>query len=151
RHADAPSPRRCMGAAARASAERANCVSVAHRRFLPTWRLVMHRSIRTLAVLATAATAAPKKYTVDPKHTFPSFEADHFGGMSVWRGKFEKTTGTMSIDAEAKTGSVEVTIDASSVDTGMADLNDHLKKADFLEVDKYPTATYKGTLAKFKD
>lgn len=107
--------------------------------------------IASLGTLATAATAAPTKYVVDPKHTYPSFEADHFGGMSVWRGKFERTTGTVTIDREAKTGTVEVTIDTTSVDAGLADMNEHLKKPDFLEVEKYPTATYKGTLTKFKD
>jgi polyisoprenoid-binding protein YceI len=106
-----------------------------------------------LGALATVAVAAPTKYIVDPKHTFPSFEADHFGGMSVWRGKFEKTTGTVTLDREAKTGTVDVTIDTASIDSGQADLNEHLKKTGggFFEVEKFPTATYKGTLAKFKD
>ncbi len=115
----------------------------------------MNRSTRILFLLslgaAAVASAAPVKYVVDPKHTFPSFEADHFGGMSVWRGKFEKTTGTVVVDREAKTGTVDVTIDTASVDAGLADMNEHLKKADFLDVEKYPTATYKGTLVKFKD
>jgi polyisoprenoid-binding protein YceI len=101
--------------------------------------------------LASAASAAPTRYVVDPRHTFPSFEADHFGGMSVWRGKFERTTGTVTLDREAKTGTVDVAIELASVDTGDDELNAHLRKADFFEVDKHPTATYKGTLAKFKD
>ncbi len=115
----------------------------------------MVRSTRILVLLSlgavTAASAAPVKYVVDPKHTYPSFEADHFGGMSVWRGKFEHTTGTVMLDRDAKTGTVEVTIDTASVDSGLTDMNDHLKKPDFLEVEKYPTATYKGTFTKFKD
>src|SRR5262245_13545121 len=104
-----------------------------------------------LATFATAALAAPTTYTIDSRHTFPSFEADHFGGVSVWRGKFNGSKGTVVIDREAKSGTVDVTIDLTSVDTGLDDLNEHLKKADFFEVDKYPTATFKGKLAKFEN
>jgi polyisoprenoid-binding protein YceI len=116
----------------------------------------MNRSFRSLLVvalgtLATAALAAPTTYNIDPKHTYPSFEADHFGGVSVWRGKFNSSSGTIVIDREAMSGTVDVTIDLTSVDTGLADLNDHLKKADFFEVEKYPTATFKGKLAKFEN
>ena len=71
--------------------------------------------------------------------------------MSVWRGKFNKATGNIVLDREAKAGSVEVSIDASSIDTGVDDLNDHLKSKEFFEVEKYPTATYRGKLAAFKD
>ena len=56
--------------------------------------------------VATAAAAAPTTYKVDPEHTHPSFEADHFGGMSVWRGKFNESSGTVVIDREAKSGTV---------------------------------------------
>ncbi len=103
------------------------------------------------ALGAMAALAAPVKYEIDPKHTHPSFEADHFGGVSVWRGKFNKTTGSIVLDREAKTGTVDVVIDTTSVDTGLDELNDHLKKEDFFEVEKYPTATYRGKLSAFKD
>jgi polyisoprenoid-binding protein YceI len=104
-----------------------------------------------LGTLATAALAAPTTYNIDPKHTYPSFEADHFSGVSVWRGKFNSTSGTVVVDREAKSGAVDITIDLTSVDTGLGDLNDHLKKADFFEVEKYPTATFKGKLAKFEN
>lgn len=106
----------------------------------------------SLASLASSAVlAAPAKYTIDGEHVYPSFEADHFGGMSVWRGKFNKTSGTVILDREARTGTVDVTIDAASVDTGLDKLNDHLKSAEFFDVAKFPTATYKGTLGGFKD
>ena len=116
----------------------------------------MHRKLISLAILsmgtlATAALAAPAKYDIDAEHSYPSFEADHFGGMSVWRGKFNKTTGTVVLDREAKTGTVDVTIELASVNTGHEKLNGHLKSAEFFDVEKFPTATYKGTLASFKD
>ena len=116
----------------------------------------MERMLRPLVVvalgtLATAALAAPTTYNIDPKHTYPSFEADHFGGVSVWRGKFNSSSGTVVIDREAQSGTVDVTIDLTSVDTGLDDLNGHLKKADFFDVEKYPTAIFKGKLAKFEN
>lgn len=104
-----------------------------------------------LVVFATSALAAPVTYDVDPEHTFPSFEADHFGGMSVWRGKFNSTKGTVVVDKTAGTGTVDVTIDTSSIDTGNDKLNTDLKSANFFDVAKSTAATFKGKLAKFKD
>lgn len=101
------------------------------------------------AAIATPAFAAPTTYNLDPTHTYPSFEADHFGGVSVWRGKFTKTTGTVVLDRAAKTGTVDVTIDATSIDTGDAALDKHVRSDEFLDADKYPTATYKGTSIRF--
>ncbi len=93
----------------------------------------------------------PLNYTIDPEHTYPSFEADHFGGMSVWRGKFNKTTGSIVLDREAKAGTVDVTIDLASVDTGHDKLNDAPEgRGCFFDVAKFPTATYKGKLAKLQ-
>ena len=107
--------------------------------------------VAMLALVTGSALAAPATYNVDPNHTYPSFEADHFGGLSVWRGKFDKSSGTITLDKEKSSGSVEITVDASSVDFGLAKLNEHAKSAEIFDVTKYPTATYKGTLAKFKD
>ncbi|MGA2551329.1 MAG: YceI family protein [Burkholderiaceae bacterium] len=111
--------------------------------------------IRFLPVLALAvsgvAMATPATYNIDPDHTHPSFETDHFGGLSVWRGLFKKTTGTVSMDKSAGTGSVDVTIDPSSVDFGHDKLNTHVTGPDMFDVAKYPTITYKGTLGGFTD
>jgi len=109
-------------------------------------------SVLTLIAIAagSAASAAPVKYVIDSQHSYPSFEADHFGGMSVWRGKFNQTSGSIVLDREAKTGSVEVSIDTASVNTGHAKLDGHLKGGDFFDVEKFPAATYKGKFSKFK-
>ncbi len=104
-----------------------------------------------LTLVAGAVLAAPETYQIDPAHTYPSFETDHFGGMSVWRGKFDKTSGTIVLDKEKGTGTVEVTVDAASIDFGHPKLNEHTKSAEMLDVEKYPTATYKGTLTGFKN
>ena len=103
--------------------------------------------------VAGSATAAPVKYTIDPEHTYPSFEADHFGGLSTWRGKFNKSSGTIVYDKEAGSGTLDVTIEVASIDTGHDKLNTHVKSNDagMLDVAKYPTATYTGKLAKFVD
>jgi polyisoprenoid-binding protein YceI len=82
-------------------------------------------------------------YNIEPNHTYPSFEADHFG-ISTWRGKFDKTSGTIVLDRAAKTGSVDITIDTSSVDFGHAKMNEKARGKDLFDVAQYPTATFKG-------
>lgn len=104
-----------------------------------------------LAFLSGLALAAPVTYQIDPAHTFPSFEADHFGGLSVWRGRFDKTSGTIVLDREKGTGTVDVTVDTSSIDFGNPKLNEHTRSAEMFDVEKFPTATYKGTLTNFKN
>jgi polyisoprenoid-binding protein YceI len=104
-----------------------------------------------LALLSVSALAAPVTYQIDPSHTHPSFETDHFGGLSVWRGRFDKTSGTIVIDKEKGTGTVEVTVDTSSIDFGVPKLDEHTKSAEMLDAAKFPTATYKGTLTGFRD
>jgi polyisoprenoid-binding protein YceI len=101
--------------------------------------------------LATAATAAPVTYNLDPDHTHPSFEVDHFGGLSVWRGNFKKTSGKVVLDRAAKTGTVEVTIDAGSIDFAHDKLNEHVAGPEVLDVAKFPTATYRGTISGFSN
>jgi polyisoprenoid-binding protein YceI len=100
-------------------------------------------------LLAAGATSAmAQTYNIDPSHTYPSFEADH-KGMSILRGKFTKTSGTVTLDRAAKTGKVDVTIDASSIDFGHEKLNNHVKSPDMFDVAKFPTAVYKGTSMSF--
>jgi polyisoprenoid-binding protein YceI len=101
------------------------------------------------ALIGSSAFAAPVTYTLDPSHTYPSFEADHFGGLSVWRGKFDATSGKVVYDKDAKAGSIEVTVDMSSVNFGMPKLNEHAKSNELFDVAKYPTATYSGKFSKF--
>jgi polyisoprenoid-binding protein YceI len=104
-----------------------------------------------LAFLSGLALAAPVTYQIDPAHTFPSFEADHFGGLSIWRGRFDKTSGTIVLDREKGTGTFDVEVDASSIDFGNPKLNEHTKSAEMFDVEKFPTAIYKGTLTNFKN
>jgi polyisoprenoid-binding protein YceI len=112
----------------------------------------MNRTI--LASIATlvgsAALAAPVTYVLDPSHTYPSFEADHFGGVSVWRGKFDTTSGKVVLDEAAKAGSIDVTVDVGSIDFGNAKLNEHAKSPEIFDAAKFPTATYSGKFTKFE-
>ncbi|AOJ61668.1 YceI family protein [Burkholderia ubonensis] len=101
------------------------------------------------AALSFPAFADVSTYQFDPTHTYPSFEADHFGGLSVWRGKFDKSSGTVTLDRAAKTGTVDVTTQLASISTGNTKLDEHLQTNEFFDVAKYPDAVYKGTV-KFK-
>jgi polyisoprenoid-binding protein YceI len=104
----------------------------------------------SIAALATVpAFAAPVTYVLDPHHTYPSFEADHMGGLSTWRGKFTDTSGSVVYDKEAKAGSIDVTVKIGSIDFGMAKMDEHAKSAEIFDAAKYPTATYTGKFTKF--
>lgn len=109
----------------------------------------------TTAILATAFTsaalAAPVTYNIDPNHTYPSFETDHMGGLSTWRGKFNASSGTIAVDKEAQTGTVDIKIETASLDFGHDKMNAHAKGPDMFDVEKYPTATYTGKLVDFKN
>jgi polyisoprenoid-binding protein YceI len=97
---------------------------------------------------APLAIAAPAQYTIDPQHTYPSFEASHMG-ISMWRGKFDKTMGTASFDEAAGRGVVGISVDPMSVDFGLKSLNDFMVGPDFFDVVKFPESHYHGTLAGF--
>src|SRR5262249_52473581 len=103
-----------------------------------------------LGLTAVVANAAPTTYAIDPNHTFPSFEADHMGGLSVLRGTFKSTSGTISLDRAAKTGSVDITVNTDSLSFNNDKLTEHAKKdPKMFDVAQFPTATFKGKLTKF--
>lgn len=104
-----------------------------------------------LACTTTAAIAKPVTYEIDPDHTFPSFEADHMNGLSVWRGKFDRSSGTITLDREAGAGSVDVKIDTSSVDFGLERMNEKARSDEIFDATRFPQAAYKGKLAAFVD
>lgn len=102
-----------------------------------------------LAAALTAASfssfAAVENYTIEPSHTYPSFEASHMG-ISLWRGKFNTTSGKITLDRAAKTGTVEISIDAKSVDFGHEKMNEHARSPDLFNVEKFPAVSYKGKI-----
>lgn len=108
---------------------------------------------KTLIVLALASSMsvsafAADSYTIDARHTFPSFEISHLG-FSIQRGRFNKTAGRITLDTAAKTGTIDVTIDATSISTGLPDLEEHLRGEDFFDTAKYPTITFTSKKLKF--
>lgn len=114
----------------------------------------MHTVVKALTfactiALSAAAAAEPVTYDLDPDHTYPSFEADHMGGLSTWRGKFNRSSGTVVLDRAARTGSIDVTVDMKSVDFGHDEMNKHAMAADILDVERYPTAVFKGKFTEF--
>ncbi|MBS1159271.1 MAG: YceI [Proteobacteria bacterium] len=100
------------------------------------------------AAAAAPALAAPATYVLDANHTFPRFSYNHLG-YSVQLSRFDKTTGKIVFDKVAKTGSVDVVIDAKSVNTGSTLFNEHIQGEDYLDTAKYPTATFKSTKVVF--
>jgi len=104
---------------------------------------------------SSAATAAPVTYRIDPNHTHPLVELDHFAGLSTWRGVFRTTSGTITLDREHATGTVEVVVDTASIDFGHDKLDQiavRTKIGDWngLDVENFPTASYHGTLGGFR-
>lgn len=105
-------------------------------------------ALLTTAALSSTAFAAPETYVIDGSHTFPRFEYSHFG-YSVQMSRFDKTSGTITLDRAAKTGSLDVAIDMKSVNTGSPLFNGHIQGEDFLDTGKFPTATFKSSSVKF--
>ncbi len=102
-----------------------------------------------LAAIASTSVMADS-YTIDPNHTLPVFEVNHLG-FSTQRGRFDKTAGKISLDRSKKTGAVDLTIEADSIDMGQAKWNDHMKSEDFFNVAKFPTITFKSDRFTFKE
>jgi polyisoprenoid-binding protein YceI len=100
------------------------------------------------ASLSFVAFAEPATYMIDTNHTKPRFKYNHLG-FSDQESRFDTLSGSITIDRVAKTGSVDITIDANSVDSGYPVFNGHLKGEDFFDTAKYPTITYKSDKFKF--
>ncbi|WP_035053361.1 YceI family protein [Andreprevotia chitinilytica] len=101
-----------------------------------------------VAAFASAAYAAPVTYAVDPSHTYSTFAVNHFGFSTV-TGRFDKTSGTVTLDLEKKTGAADIAIETASLDSGWPARDKHLKSADFLDVEKFPAMTFKSDKFKF--
>ncbi len=90
--------------------------------------------------LSACAAAQAATYSIDPAHTYVTFEIDHL--VSTNRGRFDKKEGAVEFDAQAKTGRVDLTIDTSSINTGLAAFNKHLQGKDFFHVEQFPSARF---------
>ena len=106
-------------------------------------------------VLPLVAVAAPESFTIDSFHSHPHFQVNHLGFMNM-TGRFDKMSGKIVMDATAKTGSVELTIETASVGTGDNDKgsrprsrDEHLRTPDFFNVAEFPRMTFKGAAARW--
>lgn len=111
-------------------------------------------SVTLAAVMSALVASAPARadtvtYAVDPTHTFPSFEADHLGGLSVWRGKFDRSSGKITMDRAAGTGTVHIDVDVGSANFGLAALDKEARGDALFQTAKYPKATFDGKLDGF--
>lgn len=107
-------------------------------------RMLAAGVILTLSLSATAQ----ERYVLDPAHSRPTFEAKHMG-YSWQFGSFEKVTGKAVLDRAAKTGSLDVTIDTTSIKIFDPRLDATLKGEKFFNIEKFPTATFKSTSVTF--
>jgi polyisoprenoid-binding protein YceI len=106
------------------------------------------RLLALLGALLVGPAHGAETYTIDPRHTHPSYEINHFG-WSLQRGRFDHVTGKITLDRVARTGTVDVIIDAVSISSGVAKLDEHLRNEDFFNVAKYPTMTFTSTQIVF--
>mgnify|MGYP006129277989 FL=1 len=104
-----------------------------------------------LVSVAPLSFGKPVTYVIDPSHTFPAFEADHMGGLSLWRGKINSTSGEIILDKKNKTGSVNVVMEMLSIDFGHDEMNKRAKSDDMFDIEEFPQASYEGKLINFQD
>lgn len=115
----------------------------------------MHTNFKTpfaallFCALIPAAYAA-ETFTLDPEHTFPSFEIGH-QGISVMRGKFNRSQGRAMFDAEKQQGAIDVRVDASTGDTGHDGLNKKLLGSNFFRTSQFPEIIFQSNQVEFKD
>jgi polyisoprenoid-binding protein YceI len=102
-----------------------------------------------VASLTATAHAAPVTYVIDNSHTSTVFEYNHLG-FSNQSSRFDKINGKITLDRVARTGSIDITIDAASINTGHDLFDSHLKGEGFFDVAKFPTITYSASTLKFE-
>lgn len=99
------------------------------------------RHMIALLSMFAATAAGAESYTIDHRHTFPVFEVSHYG-FSLQRGRFNKLAGKLKLDPGAKKGSVDISIDMTSVDMGFEDWNKQMRGERFFQTDKFPQARF---------
>jgi polyisoprenoid-binding protein YceI len=96
------------------------------------------------SVLSLPGAAANSTWKVDPQHSAAQFSVRHLA-ISTVRGQFKNVTGTVTLDdSDITKSNVEVTIDTTTVDTGEAKRDGHLKSPDFFDVARYPTMAFRS-------
>lgn len=102
----------------------------------------MNRSLPVLlSVFLAVPACAMDSYTIDPTHTWPTFDVNHLG-YSTQRGRFNRSSGKITLDVAAKQGSVDIIIETDSLDMGFAKWDEHMKGEEFFNVSQYPTIRF---------
>ncbi|MCB1905834.1 MAG: YceI family protein [Rhodocyclaceae bacterium] len=109
-------------------------MSTARRRFA---------SAALLLLCSLAADAASESYEIDGRHTRPVFAVKHLG-FSTQHGRFDDVRGTIDFDPETGAASIDVTIEAASIDMGADDWDEHMRGPDFFDVASYPTLIFRA-------
>lgn len=115
-------------------------------------KLLLNTAVSAALVLSASAVNAAE-YVIDTKgaHAFVNFKIKHLG-FSWLHGRFNTFDGEFNYDAEKPNASqIMVNIDTTSLDSNHAERDKHLRGKDFLNVDKYPTATFKSTNITFNN
>lgn len=115
-------------------------------------KLLLNTAVSAALVLSASAVNAAE-YVIDTKgaHAFVNFKIKHLG-YSWLHGRFNTFDGEFNYDAEKPNASqIMVNIDTASLDSNHAERDKHLRGKDFLNVDKYPTATFKSTNITFNN
>jgi polyisoprenoid-binding protein YceI len=105
----------------------------------------MNRLLAVAIAGASLCAFGADTYSVDPNHTYPSLEFSHMG-ISIWRGKFNTTSGKITLDRAAKTGTADIRVDVTSIDFGHSIMKRFALAEDWLNAEKFPVMTYKGTI-----
>lgn len=112
--------------------------------------MLKHNAIALLLATSFPLSAlAAESYTADPAHTYALFSVSHFG-YSTMHGRFDKSSGKITLDRAGKTGTVDIAIEAASISTGFAKRDDHLRSPDFFNAAEFPAISYKSSSIKFK-
>lgn len=103
----------------------------------------MTKMFACLAVSAALAVPAfaGDTYAIDPAHTYPMFEVSHHG-FSIQRGRFDRTSGSVTIDVLAGTGSLDVRIDATSINMGQESWNQQMRSEGFFDTERFPVIAF---------
>jgi polyisoprenoid-binding protein YceI len=101
-------------------------------------------ALTLLVAFATSAQAAPESYVIDNTQTVANFSFSYLGGASQTH-KFDKTSGKVVFDRAARTGTVDVSIDAASINTGLSLFNAKIQSEDFFDTARHPVITFKSS------
>lgn len=107
-------------------------------------RLAAATMALALAITAGRA-AAEESYTLDPVHSQPRYEIQHLRGIATQWGSFGKLSGKITLDRAARKGTIDVTIDTTSIRTHDSRLDNIVKDGDYFNVATYPTMTFKSS------